>query len=296
MVVNLPQRVLAASAARNRAFFRNMKGDYHLLRAVFKDRAFLRAILADRQHFATQLSIKAAQDQRAEAFKAEFVAFVALQSAASERLTLRWEDSYPCLEDRTTTTPFDRHYLYHPAWAARVLAKTRPSKHVDISSTVAFCSIVSAFIPVDFYDFRPAGISLDQLHCGSADLTSLPFADNSITSLSCMHVLEHIGLGRYGDPLNPDGDLKSIRELVRVLAPGGNLLVATPVGKQRIQFNAHRIYDAATFTRYFAPLELVELALIEENGNGGLVLSPKPELLASQTYGCGCFWLRKPSH
>jgi hypothetical protein len=62
-----------------------------------------------------------------------------------------------------------------------------------------------------------------------------------------MHVIEHIGLGRYGEALDPDGDLKAIRELVRVLAAGGNLLVVVPVGRPRIQFNAHRIYDYVEF-------------------------------------------------
>ena len=56
--------------------------------------------------------------------------------------------------------------------------------------------MVSAFIPVEFYDYRPAELSLSGLEFKHADLTHLPFADNSVESLSCMHVIEHIGLGR----------------------------------------------------------------------------------------------------
>jgi SAM-dependent methyltransferase len=260
------------------------------------DRGFLTAILNERQHMATQLSIKQSSDERIAAFKTEFDQFAAVAQAGGTALALNWEDRHPCLEDRTTFTPIDRHYLYHPAWAARVLARTRPAKHVDISSTVAFCSIVSAFIPIDFYDFRPAGIKLDGLYCGSADLTQLPFADGSVPSLSCMHVLEHIGLGRYGDPLDPNAHRRSIDELVRVLAPGGDLLVATPVGQPRIQFNAHRIFDHKDFAAYFAPLELVEFALIEETGDHGPILSPSDSKVREERYGCGCFWLRKPKN
>src|SRR6266536_3280627 len=69
-----------------------------------------------------------------------------------EQLSANSSDRYPILDERTASTGFDRHYIYHPAWAARVLARAQPSVHVDIASTLHFCSIVSAFIPVRFYD------------------------------------------------------------------------------------------------------------------------------------------------
>jgi SAM-dependent methyltransferase len=116
-----------------------------------------------------------------------------------------------------------------------------PAKHIDISGTLPFFFILSAFMPVEFYDFRTAPLHLSQLKCGSTDLTALHFSTGSVQSLSCMHTVEHVGLGRYGDPIDPDGDLKAIRELKRVLAPGGNLLFVVPVGKPSVVFNAHRI-------------------------------------------------------
>jgi SAM-dependent methyltransferase len=229
-------------------------------------------------------------------FELEFQKFQALLDRSGRSLPMRWEEIQPCLDDRSSETPFDRHYTYHPAWAARVLARTRPAKHVDISSILCFSAIVSAFIPVDFYDFRSAPLRLNNFNSASADLTRLGFADNSVVSLSSMHVIEHIGLGRYGEPLDPDGDLKAIRELCRVLAPGGNLMVAVPVGRARIQYNAHRVYDDAEFRGYFAGLELIRFALIPDGeAPTGLIQDAARDVVNAQEYGCGCYWFRKPS-
>ena len=147
------------------------------------------------------------------------------------RLAVRWRDRAPCLRDRTESTGFDRHYVYHTAWAARIVRQVSPARHVDVSSSLFFCGIVSAFVPVDFYDYRPADLRLDGLTSGVGDLMRLPFVDGSVPSLSCMHTVEHIGLGRYGDPLDPSGDSKAIAELKRVLAPGGSLIFVVPVGR-----------------------------------------------------------------
>jgi Caenorhabditis protein of unknown function, DUF268. len=109
-----------------------------------------------------------------------------------------------------------------------------------------------------------------------------------------MHVIEHIGLGRYGDPLDPDGDLKAISELQRVLAPEGDLLFVVPIGKPMIVFNAHRIYSYEQIAEYFSGFELKEFALIPDNpSEGGLIHDATKEQADSQTYGCGCFWFKK---
>jgi SAM-dependent methyltransferase len=212
------------------------------------------------------------------------------------RFVFRWQDRYPCLNDRSSTTGFDAHYIYHPAWAARILAHAKPVFHVDISSSLHFCSMISAFIPVKFYDYRPADLHLSGLTCDAADLLALPFDDRSLKSLSCMHVIEHVGLGRYGDPLDPDGDLKAISELKRVLAPGGNLLFVVPIGNPKIMFNAHRIYSYEQIVTYFSELELKEFSLIPDDPkDNGLVCNVSKEMANIQTYGCGCFWFSRKS-
>jgi len=184
---------------------------------------------------------------------------------------------------------YDLIYAYHTGWAARILAKQKPDKHIDISSSLYFVAIVSAFVPIEFYEFRPRDLSLTSIRCKVGDLLNLQIPDNSIPSLSCMHVVEHIGLGRYGDKIDPDGDLKAIAELKRVV--GGNLLFVVPIGFCRLEFNAHRIYSYSQIMSYFKGLELVEFTLIPDDRT---IIANATEAMANeQDYGCGCFWFRK---
>lgn len=216
--------------------------------------------------------------------------------ASRERFPMRWGDRYPCLDDRTAETHFDRHYTYHPAWAARKLVELSPPYHVDIASQLQWAVQVSAFVPVRFYDYRPAKVELDNLTTGFADLTRLHFDDGSVPSLSCMHVVEHVGLGRYGDEVDYDGDLKAMRELARVLAPGGHLLFVVPTGAPRIQFNAHRIYSHAQVVEAFPTLTLSEFALIPDGPEDGeLVRDADPALADRQRYACGCYHFTRPA-
>lgn len=228
-------------------------------------------------------------------FRKAYQFFESKFNSCNRLFDLSWNNRMPCLNENVSETSFDRHYIYHTAWAARVLSKNIPQFHVDISSSLYFSTMVSAFIPVHFYDYRPAHIELSDLTSSKANLLSLPFADGSVQSLSCMHVVEHVGLGRYGDELDPDGDVKAIGELQRVLAPGGMLFFVVPVGGQaRILFNAHRIYRYEQLMDSFKDFDLYESALIPDNAElGELVINPPKELFDAQDYGCGCFCFRK---
>lgn len=218
-------------------------------------------------------------------YRTDFKRFSQLQS--KERFRLDWNDRYPCLDDKTDTSSFDAHYIYHPAWAARLIAKIHPVLHVDISSSLVFCTMLSAYVPVEFYDFRPAELTLEGLTCKRGDLMNLPFPDNSVESLSCMHVIEHIGLGRYGDPLDPEGDLKAIAELKRVLIKGGSLFFVVPVGQPRIQYNAHRIYSYEQIASNFPDFQIEQFALVDDRGK--FMVNATASDATQQRYGCGCW-------
>jgi len=216
------------------------------------------------------------------------------ESEGHPRFRFGWneQDVYPCLNDDTATTTFDTHYVYHTSWAARILKESNPMVHYDISSSIFFATIVSAFIPVKFFDYRPAPITLNNLECGQADILALPFASDSISSLSCMHVAEHVGLGRYGDSVDYHGDLKAIAELKRVVAPGGLLLLVVPLGGVPvIKYNAHRIYGFEQICECFNGWDIRNFSLILDNGS--FVVNPDPQLVKSQHYACGCFCFQK---
>ena len=227
-------------------------------------------------------------------FWKDFNSLVESQMKTSKRLLIDKNDILPCYWDNTNETDFDHHYVLHTAWANRKISELKPSKHIDISSSLFFCTSLSAFINVEFFDYRPANINLSNLKMGSADLTNLHFESESIESLSCLHTVEHIGLGRYGDPIDYDGDLKAIKELKRVVAKGGSILFVVPVGKPKIIFNAHRIYSYEQIIDYFKGFVLKEFSLITDDDQGGqLIINASSDLSDKQNYGCGCFMFKK---
>lgn len=205
---------------------------------------------------------------------------------------IRLIDTYPQLHDRTSTTAIDAHYFYVNGWAMRLIVGQKPASHVDIASQVIFANLLGAVVPTTFVDYRPLIANLEGLTCIGGNILELPFADESIESLSCLHVAEHIGLGRYGDALDPLGTLKSARELTRVLAKGGNLYFAVPVGKPRLCFNGHRVHAVTVIDDYFQPLERIELSGVHDDGR--FVQRVTPDEFRLSEYACGMFWFQKP--
>ena len=205
---------------------------------------------------------------------------------------IRLLDAYPCLHDRTRHSGIDSHYFYANGWTMRRIIAQGSPYHVDVGSQTIFANLLAATVPVVFVDYRPLQASLSGLTCIGSDILALPFRDASIHSLSCLHVAEHIGLGRYGDNLNPSGTRLACAELARVLAPGGNLYFALPVGHPRVYFNAHRVHTPDTILEYFAKLHLEEFSGVHDDGHF-VERAELTEFLDSD-YACGFFWFRRP--
>ncbi len=201
-------------------------------------------------------------------------------------------DTYPCLFDKTTKTSVDSHYFYQHLWAFERVHSLSPKLHVDVGSNVDFVGLLSAITKVHFVDIRPLDASnIKNLESIEASILDLPYENDSLESISCLHVAEHIGLGRYGDPLDPIGTEKAVAELTRCLAKGGNLFFSVPVGKSRLCFNAHRIHSPAQILNYFAGLKLVELSGTDDSKQ--FVRNIDIDILESARYACGMFWFTK---
>ena len=205
---------------------------------------------------------------------------------------LSFADSYPCLTDWVSATPFDPHYLFQGAWLSRQLSLRSPGLHVDVGSSVTMLSVMTAWVPTAFVDFRPLRAGLSGLYPLAGSATCLPFADGSIHSLSSLHVIEHVGLGRYGDPLDPDGASRAAAELKRVLAPGGRIFLSTPIGRERVCFNAHRVFAPETVLAWFSGFVLAGFSFVDDAGKFHQEVAPSRAV--GLDYGCGMFVFERP--
>lgn len=211
------------------------------------------------------------------------------RAAQDQQLSLR--DSYPCLTDRIGSTPFDPHYFFQAAWLARRLQQIKPSLHIDVGSSVMMINVLSAGVKTAFVDYRPLRVRLSNFNSLAGDILRLPFRDGGIASLSCLHVIEHIGLGRYGDPLNPMGSRLAASELQRVLQPGGRLFLSVPVGRERVCFNAHRVFAPDTVHCFFQGVHLESFSLVDDEGR--FMEHVPPDTGSNLEYGCGLFEFSK---
>lgn len=201
-------------------------------------------------------------------------------------------DLQPCLCDWSFHTPFDAHYFYQGAWLARRIGPAKVARHVDVGSSVLTMSVLSAQKAITFVDYRPLRATLPGLNSIAGNILNLPFADDSVESLSSLHVIEHIGLGRYGDPIDPQGSVKAALELQRIVRSGGKLFLSLPIGRERICFNAHRVHAPASVLAMFSQMRLAEFSYVDDAGN---YHEAQPiEVADHLEYGCGMFHFEKP--
>ncbi len=159
-------------------------------------------------------------------------------------------------------------YFHQDLWAAKRVFAHRPVRHVDVGSRVdGLVSHLLCFMDVEVVDIRPLDSEVAGLRFVQDDALSLAkFADESVPSLSCLHALEHFGLGRYGDPIAPNGWRRGIDTLQRVLAPGGRLYFSVPIGREHLAFNAQRVFAPSTILRSFTRLSLRSASVVDESG------------------------------
>lgn len=183
-------------------------------------------------------------------------------------------------------------YFYQDIWALKKLSVLKPNMLYDIGSRFdGFTGQATAICPVTSIDIRPPSFTLPGLFFLKGDILKLPFESNTIAVLSCLHTIEHIGLGRYGDTINPNGFDDALYEIERVIAPGGCLILSMPVGKERVEFNAQRIMDPATCIVKLKHMQLIEFSVV--NDKNEFVENEQPGKYSNAKYSCGLYLFKK---
>lgn len=214
---------------------------------------------------------------------------------------LAWQ---PCLHDRYEEGGATRNeYFWQDLLVARWIFEANPKRHVDVGSRVdGFVAHVASYRDVEVFDVRPINTQIPGIVFKRADLMrrdSLPDpTEGYCDSLSCLHAIEHFGLGRYGDPVDPSGHERGIANMVRLLKAGGTFYLSTPIGRERVEFNANRVFDPRSIVRLVEGhgLMLERLMVI---ASGGLAQEEQinPEslrTLAEASYNLGVFVFVKP--
>lgn len=225
-------------------------------------------------------------------FVSTWLKYQRLNSRPSFRLKLG--EAFPILTDRYDSAGLaDGHYFHQDLWAARKIFRSRPASHIDIGSRIdGFVAHLLTFMPVTIVDIRPLVSKIDGLTILRDDATTLSMLEpNSVMSLSSLHAAEHFGLGRYSDPIDPEACFKFMDSLQNVLAPAGKLYFSVPVGRERVEFNAHRVFSPGTILSRFSRLRLQSFSLVGDDG--ALYEDVDPAALPASEMACGLFEFTK---
>jgi len=208
---------------------------------------------------------------------------------------LRLRQLWPMLVDhRGNAGTAKGHYFHQDLWAARKIFRRRPARHLDIGSRIdGFIAHLLVFMEVDVVDLLALDGTVKGLRFQQGDATSLTnVPSNTVVSLSSLHAAEHFGLGRYSDAVDPWGHVKFMNSLERTLSPGGTLYFSVPIGRQRLEFNAHRIFDVNTVLTQFKNLRLASFSYVDDAGDLHEDVSPF-DVPKDTSSGCGLFEFTK---
>jgi hypothetical protein len=191
------------------------------------------------------------------------------------------------------------HYFHQDLLVARRIYERSPERHVDVGSRLdGFVAHVAVFREIVVLDIRPSASTVKNIRFVQKDVTQLdPSMIDYCDSLSCLHALEHFGLGRYGDVIDVDGYKKGFEVLTSMLRTNGILYLSVPIGRERIEFNGQRVFSTRRIRDMFLPsFDLIGFSYVDDAGDLHEVGIPNDDELAVDKqleFGCGIFELRK---
>ena len=187
------------------------------------------------------------------------------------------------------------HYFHQDLLVASFINLRNPKRHLDIGSRIdGFVAHVASFREIEVLDVRDLNSTgHSNIKFLKANLMDNFIIEENITdSISCLHAIEHFGLGRYGDPIDPLGHIKGFYNLIRMLKPGGIMYISFPISiNNQIHFNAHRTFHPLDIFKWVANDKLITLTrfdFVDDYGN--LHLNSLSELNDLKlNYGCGIY-------
>lgn len=160
------------------------------------------------------------------------------------------------------------HYFHQDIIVARWVYEDSPTRHIDIASRVdGFVSHLAVFREVEVFDIRNLSTNESNIKFVQHDMMSASEIGN-LESISCLHSIEHFGLGRYGDPLDVNGHIKGFENICKMLKKGGVFYFSTPIGSLRIEFNAHRVFSVIYIIDHFLKpnnMEVLQCIVVNDN-------------------------------
>lgn len=207
---------------------------------------------------------------------------------------------YPIFTDRKDMSGSARgQYFYQDLYVANLIAKKKPARHVDIGSRIdGFVAHVASYREIDVMDIRPLKDNLQNIKFIQADLMKPDASNADMTdSLSCLHTIEHFGLGRYTDPIDFEGHKKGLDAMYKMLTKGGTFYFSTQIGPQKVFFNAHRTFTVSYLLNLFEGKYEVETFTYIDDSDNLHIDVPLTEEAIKTNYdckmGCGIFVLKK---
>ena len=210
---------------------------------------------------------------------------------------------FPCVLDANSDAGQARgHYFYQDIYVASQIISSSPKLHLDFGSRVdGFIGhLISSNVPVVIGDIRPLYIQsslVSHLQFDLMNAQTVPSVTKKYSSISCLHVLEHMGLGRYGDPININGHLIALKNIVNLLENSGLLFVSFPIASEpRLEFNAHRVFSIEYAEDWFKSLKLriVDFKYIGDDGYMAVEhTNLRKSMNLNLSYGCGIWTLTK---
>jgi hypothetical protein len=171
--------------------------------------------------------------------------FVQYRIDSASRSSQRgWISLLPSVHDRLESAgQATGHYFWQDLLVAKQVFKNSPKNHLDVGSRVdGLIAHLLSFRTVDVLDIRPLKSTIEGLRFIAGDATGgLPEFEGKYESVSCLHAVEHFGLGRYGDEINSTGHEQGLINISKCVQVGGSLYLSIPLGHNRTQFNSQRL-------------------------------------------------------